>query len=109
MLESGDVVLVVFPGAVETKKRPAVVLSSAAYHAERPDVIVGILTSRVDVATKSTDHVLLDWEAAGLRLPSAYRCYLAMVPAKAASTILGRVTSRDWNAIRACLRLAFGD
>jgi hypothetical protein len=36
----GDVVLLEFPGARLTKRGPAVVLSSAEYHAERPDVVV---------------------------------------------------------------------
>jgi Uma2 family endonuclease len=35
----GDVVTVDFPGVTGVKRRPAVVLSSATYHANRPDVL----------------------------------------------------------------------
>jgi mRNA interferase MazF len=38
--EPGDIVTVDFPGVTGIKRRPAVVLSSAAYHVTRPDTIV---------------------------------------------------------------------
>ena len=44
MPDPGDVVWLEFPGALITKRRPAVVLSSNEYHAVRPDVIVGLVT-----------------------------------------------------------------
>lgn len=49
--EYGDVVLVPFPFTDQSisKKRPAVVVSSAAYNAERPDVIIIAVTSQVRV------------------------------------------------------------
>ena len=46
MLRPGDVVVVDFPGVVETKRRPAVVISTDEYHKHRPDVIVGMFTTR---------------------------------------------------------------
>lgn len=47
--EFGNVVLVGFPftNLQATKKRPAVVVSSAAYSAIRQDVIVLAITSRI--------------------------------------------------------------
>lgn len=39
----GDVVTVDFPGVTGVKRRPAVVLSLTKYHANRPDVIVGLI------------------------------------------------------------------
>lgn len=50
-LRPGDVVLLDYPGVKQTKRRPAVVLSSHLYHQHRPDVIAGLITSQVDVAT----------------------------------------------------------
>ncbi len=41
----GDVVVGILVGAVETKVRPAVVIASSTYLVERPDVLVGILTT----------------------------------------------------------------
>lgn len=72
----GDVAAVEFAGARETKRRPVIVVSSAVYHGHRPDIIVGVLTSRVDAATCPTDYVLKDWAEAGLTRQSAFRAYL---------------------------------
>ncbi|WNN92036.1 type II toxin-antitoxin system PemK/MazF family toxin [Gloeocapsopsis dulcis] len=38
-----------FPGVTGIKRRPAVVLSSDTYHANRPDVIVGLITTQTTV------------------------------------------------------------
>ena len=50
----------VLEGAVETKVRPAVVIASASYLAQRPDVLVGILTTRPPKHAASTDYALQD-------------------------------------------------
>jgi hypothetical protein len=52
---------------------PAVVLSSDTYLVERPDVLVGILTTKLPRKATSTDYVLLDWQLAGLRAESCFR------------------------------------
>jgi hypothetical protein len=97
-LSPGDVVLAAFPGAVETKFRPAVVLSSDRYQAARPDCIIGVGTTNLALATTEFDHVLLDWRAAGLDRPSAYRSYLATVWSHEAA-VIGRLSERDWRAV----------
>jgi mRNA-degrading endonuclease toxin of MazEF toxin-antitoxin module len=45
----GDVIVVPFPftDQTTTKKRPAVVVSSEAYHRERPDLILMAITSQL--------------------------------------------------------------
>jgi mRNA interferase MazF len=78
MPKAGDVVTVDFLGAAGLKRRPAVVVSSDAYHAERPDIILGVLTTNVSAAVTSTDYVLHDWRSAGLHAPSAFRSYFGM-------------------------------
>jgi mRNA interferase MazF len=47
--EFGDIVLVPFPFTDQstTKQRPAVLISSAAYQRERPDLIILAVTSQV--------------------------------------------------------------
>lgn len=47
--EFGDLVLVPFPFTDQstTKRRPAVVVSSAAYHRERPDLVILAVTSQL--------------------------------------------------------------
>jgi mRNA interferase MazF len=55
MPDPGDVVTVDFVGATGTKRRPAVVVSSALYHHHRPDLVLGVLTSQVSRATTPLD------------------------------------------------------
>ncbi len=102
-LRPGNVVVVDFPGVTGVKRRPAVVISSVDYHAHRPDVILGILTSRIADATTPLDYVLQDWAAAGLRRASAFRAFLITPPATGTRPI-GDCSARDWGEIR--VRLA---
>ena len=104
-IKPGDVTVVEFVGARETKRRPTVVVSSALYHEHRPDVILGVLTSRVDAATGPTDYVLRDWAEAGLARPSAFRAFVNTYPV-GAIRIVGHLTARDWQEIQARLSLA---
>lgn len=79
MFKPGNVVTVNFPGVTGVKRRPAVVLSSAIYHATRPDVIVGLITTQT-IALGSTDYALQDWEAAGLLVASVFRSFIVTLP-----------------------------
>jgi hypothetical protein len=73
-LNPGDVVVGVLAGALETKVRPAVGIASSTYLVERPDVLVGILTTKLPKSTTSTDYVLMDWRlASGTWLVSSLR------------------------------------
>ncbi|MDJ0725429.1 MAG: type II toxin-antitoxin system PemK/MazF family toxin [Prochloraceae cyanobacterium] len=75
----GDVVTVDFPGVTGIKRRPALVISSAAYHASRPDTIVGLITTRT-TGLGSTDYLLKDSAAAGLRVESVFRSFIVTLP-----------------------------
>ena len=75
-MKPGDVIIATLPGAVQTKVRPAVVIASDTYLVERPDVIVGVLTSKIPSAPASTDYILADWHEAGLRAQSCFRAYM---------------------------------
>lgn len=102
----GDVVFAPFPGVDGVKDRPAVVVSSALYHSVRPDVVLALLTSQVANAVQPTDYVLQDWLAAGLRLPSAFRCYFVTMDVREVYGQLGVLSARDWTEVQARLRLA---
>ncbi|HLK60158.1 MAG TPA: type II toxin-antitoxin system PemK/MazF family toxin [Chthonomonadaceae bacterium] len=80
MLQPGDVVTVPFQGVTGTKQHPAVVLSSSSYHSNRPDAILGLLTTQIADATTPTDYVLQDWAEAGLHRASAFRAFFVTVP-----------------------------
>lgn len=103
----GDVVTVDFTGARGVKRRPVVVVSSDVYHAERPDVILGVLTSNITAIKGVTGCLLQDWKAAGLHSPSGFRAYFGMAVPDAIKKI-GRLSHRDWQAVRECVRAAFG-
>jgi mRNA interferase MazF len=55
----GDVVLVPFPFSdqISTKKRPAVIVSSPAYHQSRPDLILMAITSQTSLSPRMGDTI----------------------------------------------------
>jgi mRNA interferase MazF len=106
LASTGDIVVVDFPGAQGVKRRPAIVISSAAYHQSRPDMIIGVITSQMKDATGPTDHILVDWRAAGLHRPSAFRAYLVTLSKNAVSAGIGRPTPSDWQEIVTCVQAA---
>lgn len=104
----GDVVTVDFPGVTGIKRRPAVVLSSAIYHINRPDVIVGLITTQT-TGLGITDHVLQDWQAAGLRVASVFRSFIVTLPPAANLVCIGHLSERDWQSIRECIKIALAE
>lgn len=105
MIKPGDVVTVDFPGVQGIKRRPAVVISTNEYHTQRPDVIIGLLTTQLNKASASTDYVLQDWAAAGLHQETVFRSFLATMPASTIK-IIGHLAPQDWHAIQLRLKLA---
>jgi mRNA interferase MazF len=67
----GDVVLVGFVFSDETgeRRRPAVIVSSEAYHKSRQEAIIAAITSRTD-RILAGDHLIKDWGETGLLFPS---------------------------------------
>jgi mRNA interferase MazF len=106
MARPGEVVTVDFPGATGIKRRPAVVVSSDLYHAHRPDVIVGVLTTNIAASTAPTDYVLQDWAVAGLHAPTAFRAFFGMTTPTAIK-VVGRLFDRDWQQVRDRVTLSF--
>ena len=71
----GDIVLVPFPFTDQsaTKRRPAVVVSSSRYNAERPDLIIMAVTSQTRPAGSLGEVQVKDWKGAGLIKPSVVK------------------------------------
>lgn len=105
MLKPGDVVIVDFPGATTTKRRPSLVVSTELYHKERIDVVLAVLTTNISLATCSTDYILQDWNKAGLHSPTAFRPYLSTF-LNSKTTLIGRLSDKDWQQIQLKLKLA---
>ncbi len=105
MFNPGDVVVLDFPGVTGTKRRPSVVVSSPVYHASRPDVIVGLITSQT-AALGPTDYVLQDWSQAGLKIPSIFRSFFVTLPSATHPTLVGHLSDLDWQGVCTCVRIA---
>jgi mRNA interferase MazF len=104
--QPGEIVVVDFPGVHGVKRRPAIVLSSDVYHRNRPDVILGLITSQIASATGPTDYVLQDGRIAGLHTASAFRAFLVTLPQAAITASIGRASDRDWREILTCVETA---
>ncbi len=81
-------------------------IASSTYVVERPDVLVGILTTKVPKTVTSTDCGLLDWQTAGLRAASYFRAYVLTIH-RSELTVIGHLSEQDWKSVKACVRSAF--
>ncbi|MBP0019147.1 MAG: type II toxin-antitoxin system PemK/MazF family toxin [Cyanobacteria bacterium SBLK] len=101
----GDVITVDFPGVTGIKRRPVVVLSSKTYHALRPDIIVGLITTQTS-NLGVTDYILQDWSSAGLRVASIFRSFIVTLPPSANLVLIGHLSERDWQGVCNCVKIA---
>lgn len=108
--EFGDIILVPFPFTDQTKakRRPAVVISSRAYHAHRPDLVLMAITSQRRPTTWS-DIQVGEWRAAGLLKPSAIKPVIATLEQSLIIRRLGRLAADDRQTLQAGLRAILGD
>jgi mRNA interferase MazF len=108
--EFGDVVLVPFPftDQTTTKKRPAVVVNSAAYQAERPDLIILAITSQIRSAPSVGEAPVTHWQEAGLLKPSVFKPLLATIENTLVLQQLGKLADPDREQLRAILRNILG-
>lgn len=105
MIEPGDVVTVYFIGAVESKRRPAIVLSTIAFNDQYSDVVVALITTNLRLATTPFDYHLKDWAEVGLKGPSAVRTFIGMSQVRETRKI-GHLSDADWREVQARLKLA---
>ena len=106
----GDVVLVPFPFTDQTayKKRPAVIVSSTAYHRLRADVVVMAVTSRQSPSIAAGEVAIVRWQQAGLLKPSIFKPVLATVDGAIILRRLGGLQGPDRDAPRGVLQQIFG-
>lgn len=95
--EFGDIVLVPFPFTDQSaaKKRPAVVISSEAYHQQRPDLIIMAITSQVKPAQTVGEMIVQDWQGAGLLKPSAVKPVITTIERRLVINKLGQLNDDD--------------
>lgn len=107
----GDIVLVPFPftDQTATKKRPAVVVSSEAYHQDRPDIIVMAITSRILRPAGSVGDVPIgQWRDAGLAKPSLIKPVVATLERGAVLRKLGSLDESEILSLRAAIQTILG-
>ena len=104
-----DVVLIPFPftDLSTTKIRPAVVLSSSLYHATEPDLVLGAITRNLAAASAPVDYILVDWRAAHLFYPSAFKPLVFTLEPSSVRYRIGQLSHRDLTEIETRLRLMF--
>lgn len=105
----GDVVLVgfVFSDASGTKVRPALVVSSTAYHRGRHEVIVAGITSNTNRRLFG-DYLVDDWKGAGLLFPSVVTGIIRTVKDTMIERRLGSMLSADMSGVDRQLRRILG-
>lgn len=107
----GDVILVPFPFTDQstTKRRPAVVVSSPAYHRARPDLIILAITSKSRPEIGPLDDAPIErWHVAGLIKPSVLKPILATIEQGLVLRILGRLAFDDRTTLHRMLGTMLG-
>jgi mRNA interferase MazF len=103
----GDIVLVnfVFADQRGSKRRPALVLSTAVFHAGRQEVVLAAVTSNVR-RNLPGDTALGDWAGASLPRPSVVTGILCTIKRGDVARVVGALTLGDLKAVEANLRIA---
>ncbi len=98
----GDVVLVPFPFTDQagTKKRPAVIISSAAYNTAQRDLVIMAVTSQLKPSGVLGEALVAGWQAAGLIKPSAIKPVITTIEHTLVIRRLGQLVAEDRDALR---------
>ena len=106
----GDVVLVPFPFTDQSaiKKRPAVVVSSAEYHAQRRDLVIMAITSQLRPRSAFGEFTVTEWKKAGLIAPSAVKPVLTTIDKRLVLRKLGQLQTPDLRSLRATIHQLLG-
>lgn len=108
--EFGEVVLVPFPfgSQATSKQRPAVIVSSYAYNAERPDVVLMAITSQMRPIQNFGETIIHDWQSANLLKPSAIKPIFATLEQQLVIKPLGMLHAKDQAALRYAISQLLG-
>jgi len=81
-----------------------VVLSTTVYQRHRPDVILGLTTTKSADPLSPADCDIGDWKSAGLHAPSCFRLYVVTL-LQGDVRVVGRLADSDWQEVRRRVRL----
>ena len=105
------VVSVPFSNQSGSKRRPALIISTEAFHRKLLDVIICPISSQPRYYQRPGpgDHPLRHWKAVGLRYPSTARISnILAVEKKIVKRSLGILPQDDLDRVKKGLRQAFG-
>lgn len=117
LYRKGDVVLVAFPyttddGQMQTKRRPAVIISNDYNNARLDDVLLVPLTSNVTRAAREPTQVVVEMasvegKAGGIRLDSVIDCtVIATIPKTLLVNKIGAFPNEVMERVDMCLMIA---
>jgi len=93
----------VFSEGTDTKRRPALVISSDDYHNSRQEVIIAAITSnitRILVGDTKLDY----WKEAGLQYPSLVAGIVQTIKNKMVIRELGKLSKHDFQRVEENLK-----
>lgn len=107
----GEVLLVPFPftNQAATKKRPTVVISSALYNQQKPDLILMAITSQIREPLQLGERLIVDWIAAGLLKPSVIKPIVTSLEKALVIKSLGHLQASDLEGLETVLHQIIGD
>ena len=106
----GDIVLVPFPFTDQSgaKKRPAVVVSSAAYHQARRDVLIMAVTSQSRPVGAIGEVQVKDWKGAGLIKPFVIKAVITTIEHRLVIRRLRQLKKYEQEALRKAIGKIIG-
>jgi mRNA interferase MazF len=106
----GDVVLVPFPFTNQSgvKRRPAVVVSSNSYNANRRDVVIMSITSQIRIPLAFGETFISDWQTTGLIKASVLKPVFTTLEQGLVIRTLGVLSVGDLQQLRTVLATAIG-
>jgi len=109
-LDVGTVVLVPFPFTNQTAKkvRPAIVVSTSAFHRQRLDVVLIAVTSQAAQPLRHGEADIQDWQAAKLLGPSRIKPIIFSVEKQMVHKAIGVLSIADQRALRQTLEVILG-
>ncbi len=106
----GTVLLVPFPftNQAGTKQRPAIVVSSNGYNAQRSDLVIMAITSQIRQPLAQDEALLADWHGAGLIKPSVLKPVFTTIEQRLVIRTLGTLSPTDTATLRTVLGQVIG-
>ena len=101
----GDVLFLDYPFAdrEDSKRRPAVVISSELFHRHKKDVIVLAITSQLTPVGELGEILIKDWQHAGLPKPSILKATIATIVSDRVIRRFGMLSDYDTQSLKQLL------